>query len=205
MSNRLAHAVLGRSLDELPPQTRRLLLLLDKMAAEACARLEIERAEYRFSRREVRAYTGWSNTALKVHMQRLEELEYLLVHRGVRGQSFVFELVYDGEGKDGAPFVCGLIDLEKLGEKHAYDEKWSGQKAGWSGQNGERSGSSQPQVRGVSGLSQGDENGAEPHGSKAGSTSRVNGAENAYLGAESAPKSYVPISAPVIAMAARSR
>ena len=29
MANRLAQEVLGRSLDELPPQTRRLLLLMD--------------------------------------------------------------------------------------------------------------------------------------------------------------------------------
>jgi DNA primase len=30
-ANRLAHEVLGRSLDELPPQTRRLLLLIDEL------------------------------------------------------------------------------------------------------------------------------------------------------------------------------
>jgi len=30
-ANRLAHEVLGRSLDELPPQTRRLLLAIDEM------------------------------------------------------------------------------------------------------------------------------------------------------------------------------
>jgi len=29
VANRLAHAVLGRSLDELPPQTRRVLAALD--------------------------------------------------------------------------------------------------------------------------------------------------------------------------------
>jgi len=31
VANRLAHEVLGRSLDELPPQTRRLLLAVDEM------------------------------------------------------------------------------------------------------------------------------------------------------------------------------
>ena len=34
MANQLAHEVLGRSLDELPPQTRRLLLLIDEMVGE---------------------------------------------------------------------------------------------------------------------------------------------------------------------------
>jgi hypothetical protein len=36
-ANRLAHDVLGRCLDEMPPQTRRLLALLEKMVGERCA------------------------------------------------------------------------------------------------------------------------------------------------------------------------
>jgi DNA primase catalytic core len=58
MANRLAHEVLGRSLDELPPQTRRLLLLIDEMVREECKRLQMERGDFRFSRRDVRAFTG---------------------------------------------------------------------------------------------------------------------------------------------------
>ena len=46
----------------------------------------------------------------------MEELEYLLLHRGGRGQSFVYELLYDGNGKDGKPFLCGLIEVDKLRE-----------------------------------------------------------------------------------------
>ena len=41
-------------------------------------------------------------------------MEYLLVHRGSRGQSFVYELLYAGEGQDGQPFLMGLLDVEKL-------------------------------------------------------------------------------------------
>ena len=44
VANRLAHQVLGRSLDELPPQTRRLLLALDRMVGEVCEAQQI-RAE----------------------------------------------------------------------------------------------------------------------------------------------------------------
>jgi len=54
-------------------------------------------------------------------MHKLEELEYVLVHRGGRGQSFVYELLYDGAGGDGQPFLMGLIDLETL--KRTYDGK----------------------------------------------------------------------------------
>src|SRR5438132_3701622 len=44
-ANRLAHEVLGRSLDELPPQTRRLLLLVDEMASAECERQKMERGD----------------------------------------------------------------------------------------------------------------------------------------------------------------
>ncbi len=34
-----------------------------------------------------------------MHLHRLEELEYLLVHRGGRGQSFVYELLFERPGR----------------------------------------------------------------------------------------------------------
>lgn len=126
MANSLAHEVLGRSLDELPPQTRNLLLKIDSMVEDKVKRLKISRADYRFSRRTVREYTGWGNTQLKVHLSRLEDMEYLIVHRGGRGQSFCYELLYNGEGQDGKPFLSGLIDVERLKGKKRYDGKLSG-------------------------------------------------------------------------------
>ena len=146
-ANRLAHDVLGRTLDELPPQTRKLLTLIDKMVIEACQRRALQRADYRFSRREVREYTQWGNTQLKIHLKRLEELEYLLVHRGGRGQSFVYELLYDGNA-NGQPHLNGLIDIEML-KKHLYDEKKSGE-------NGKRPGASRGRVGPKSGDGRGE-------------------------------------------------
>jgi len=115
VANRLAHEVLGRSLDELPPQTRRLLMAVDEMVTAECEREKMERSDYRFSRRDVRAYTGWGDTQLKIHLHRLEELEYLLIHRGGRGQSIVYELVFTRPKGGGKPTLPGLIDIEKLG------------------------------------------------------------------------------------------
>jgi DNA primase catalytic core len=127
VANELAHEALGRSLDELSPQTRRLLELVASMVEAQCAALKITRTDYRFSRREVREHAGWSDFQVKMHMHKLEELEYVLVHRGGRGQSFVYELLYDGAGRDGKPFLMGLIDVEML--KRAYDEKKEHQKS----------------------------------------------------------------------------
>jgi DNA primase len=125
-ANRLAHETLGRCLDEMPPQTRGLLALIEREVAARCAAKKMERSDVRFTRRQVREVTGWSNTQLHVHLKRLEDLEYLLTHRADQGQGFVYELVYDGAGKDGRPFVCGLLDVEKLRAEHDYGAPRSG-------------------------------------------------------------------------------
>jgi DNA primase len=125
-ANRLAHEVLGRSLDELPPRTRRLLELIAEMVGG--------REDFRFSRRDVREHTGWGHTQLKVHLHRLEELEYLLVHRGGRGQSFVYELTFE-RGADDRPVLAGLIDVYDLNKSALKEEK---------------SGPGRPQVGGMS-------------------------------------------------------
>src|SRR5206468_287197 len=75
LANQLAHEVLGRTLDELPPQTRRLLGLIVAMVEETCRAQQVPRAAYRFSRRQVREYTRWGDTQLKIHLGRLTELE----------------------------------------------------------------------------------------------------------------------------------
>ena len=119
LANRLAHRVLGRSLDELAPQTRQLLMLLDRMVTEGCERERTTRRDFRFSRRAVREYTRWSLTQVHVQMSRLLEYEYVTQHRGGRGQSFEYELVYGGEGQRGEPFLAGLIDVEALAQAPA--------------------------------------------------------------------------------------
>jgi len=126
-ANKIAGEVLGRSLDELPPQTRQLLMIIERYVFESSQRLKIEKADFRFSRRNVREYCNWGNTRLVKHLERLEELEYLILHRGGRGQSFVYELLYEGNGKDGKPFMMGLIDVSQL--KSRYDSNLTPLKA----------------------------------------------------------------------------
>jgi len=156
VANRLTAEVLGRSLDELPPQTRRLLLLVDAMVAAECKRQRIERADYRFSRREVREVTGWGDTQLRLHLGRLEELEYLLAHRGGRGQSFVYELAFAIEGDGCKPVMAGLIDVEKLGG-YKYDGNFAGVNDRFAGLESENAGSKRGQNGGVAGGARGEE------------------------------------------------
>jgi DNA primase len=147
LAEELIKQVLGRSLDELPPQTRRLVLLIDDMVREQCEQLKMERTDYRFSRRDVRQYTGWSDPQVKRHLHKLEELEYLIVHRGERGQSFVYELYFERPTDPRQLFLPGLSDIGSVVRKLRscdYDENRDGQKA-------ELDGPGMPQVRAVFG------------------------------------------------------
>jgi hypothetical protein len=138
----LAHEVLGRSLDELPPQTRRLLHLLQKMVKGQCAEKQCQQKDYRFSRKEARDYIGFGDTQMKVHLARLVDLELVLAHRGHAG-SMGYELLYDGDGS-AIPHLCGLIDPQIF----AYDDTRSGV-------NETRSGVGRGAVGGVSPLGRG--------------------------------------------------
>lgn len=138
-ANRLAAAVLGQSLDELPPQTRRLLELLDGFVTRTTATDQVDRSVVRFTRRQLREELGWGDTQLKVHLARLVDLELVVAHR-VEGATFLYELAWNGAaGRDGGRFVVGLSDPNQptlpieSPETHAYDEGRSGFEGAWSG------------------------------------------------------------------------
>ena len=114
------------------------------MVLAGCERLNVAREYFRFSQREVRENTGYGNTQVKMHLRRLEELEYVIAHRQLRGQTFSYELAYDGKGKDGKPFFHGLLNIEILKQKYNYNQNRSGL-------NPDLSASSRPQVMPLSG------------------------------------------------------
>jgi len=142
IANRLAGEVLGRSLDELPPQTRRVLSLLNAWVTAECEEMACDRPDFRFTTREVRDALSLGQTQAKTHLARLVELEYLLVHRAVPGRPHVYELLYQGEGSDGQSFLPGLLDPAELAD--SYDAQRSGQNGDRSGLNPERSGGGRP-------------------------------------------------------------
>ena len=123
LANRIAHDVLGRSLDELPPQTRRLLTLIDGYVGAECQRQTVNRTDFHFSRRSLREAIAWGDTQLKIHLSRLAELEYLVTHR-TRTGGFEYELVYDVADGESALRFPGLADINAL--RCTYDGARSG-------------------------------------------------------------------------------
>ena len=139
LANQLAPEILGRSLDELPPQTRRLLgyireLVKKKQAVPAPI----------FSRKELRDLCGWSLTQVRVHLERLVELECLAIRHGRLGSQFAYELLLETDTPEAVAHI-GLIDTAKL--RHDYETKLAGGAAtltgfgrGVAGQNGHLAG-----------------------------------------------------------------
>jgi hypothetical protein len=186
LANRLAHEVLGRSLDELAPQTRRLLSHLDTLVAATAAADQVPRADVRLTRRAVREHCGWSDFQVRTHLDRLVGLEYVLVHRGGRGQSFVYELLWDGGGVDGRPHLAGLVDIETLTE----GPDPAATTGDFEGRNGDFEGPSSPHGAPIEGGSRSSRNGGRPAPSR---QRNSQSAGNAYQGNGS--RSHVPIAA----------
>jgi len=114
LANALAHEVLGRSLDELPPQTRRVLGVIEVMVEEECRARSIARTDARFTRRELRGRCGMSDAAVRIHLERLIAMEYVRPVAGRNGQRFEYELAFDGDVARSAPQMIGLIDVDAL-------------------------------------------------------------------------------------------
>lgn len=145
VANVICNAVLGQSLSDLTSQTKVLLKLIFEMVQKECEKQGIDQEVYRFTRRQIMEYTGWSLPQMKAYIPPLVELEYLILYKGRDRSRHLYELFYRGEGEKTEKFMLGLIDIEELKKKmkdqnydskdpknHDYDSNWSGQKANWS-------------------------------------------------------------------------
>jgi len=128
LANKLAAEVLGISLDELSPPSRRLLDQIREMVIKKSEEQDINPQEYTFTRRDIREYTGWSDTQVKRHINQLVDLEYIYSLMGSKGKEFKYELQYVEEVEPGKKFLSCLIDVDELAkeiekEKDAKQEK----------------------------------------------------------------------------------
>lgn len=167
-ASRLAHRVLGSSLDELPPGTRKLLVALHGYVTELAAKQGLDLCDVRFTRRELREGLQVGHTQLRLHLARLLEFEYLVVHRGGQGRRFAYELVFAGEGADGEPFVPGLTTTIPT----------------WRGQEGNLAGRVRPDSGPVAARVRGAENGPKATASQASSGSGSSTAKEGSIGTQ---------------------
>jgi hypothetical protein len=121
IANGLAAQVLSRSLDELPPQTRAFLDRLDAWIAARCATDGVRRTDFLFLARDAREATALGATQVKLHLRRLVDLEYVLVHRAPRGQGVSYELIVERAGAPDEAVAHGLRDVQSV----TYDSERS--------------------------------------------------------------------------------
>jgi hypothetical protein len=113
LANRIAPELLGRSLDELPPQTRRVLDEIKALVKDRCETEDLDLRTALFSRREIRDRLGWSVTQVRAHLERLRDIEYITARYGRPGSAYQYELLADPfDATEGDP--VGLLDPDKL-------------------------------------------------------------------------------------------
>ncbi len=102
IANKIAGKVLTRSHDELLPPVRNLHKELISMTNNNGAK---------FTRREIREHTGWSDYQIKTYLRQLVDLEYVgIISGGGKGNKCEYELLYQGNGNK----PMELIDVNLL-------------------------------------------------------------------------------------------
>ena len=110
LANQLAPEILGRSLDDLPPQSRRLLGIIRSLVEKRCKNEAIDMPQAHVTRRELCDASGWSYAQVRRHLHRLQELEYIVPrYSRINGR-----LAYELSDLPRDPEPIGLIDVEQL-------------------------------------------------------------------------------------------
>ena len=126
LANRLAVRVLGHNLDDVPSQTAELLRQIVSHVSDSSKDQGVEPGHVGFTRRWVRERTHWGDTQLKVHLRRLEELEYLRLRKSGHG-AYEYRLCGVEVHPDGT-LRAGLLAVSTLRKAHPkaqYRGTWS--------------------------------------------------------------------------------
>jgi DNA primase len=115
LANRLASEVLCEHVDSLMPQTRRLLCELRGYVTRRGQAEGLPPREVRFTQRQLREALERSDRAVRTHLSRLVQLEYVLVHRTGRGNQREYQLLVDaGDLQRSHLSRLGLADVKQL-------------------------------------------------------------------------------------------
>jgi DNA primase len=127
LADKLAAEVLSRSLDELPPGTRKLLDALHGYVAPRCETEGPDRDLVRFTRRQLREALPFGDTQLKVHLARLADYELVIPHRTASG-GFCYELAWHPAASTGD----AATTADRSGLKESRSAPGRGLVGGWS-------------------------------------------------------------------------
>ena len=116
LANRIADWALGRSIDELPGPTRRLLMELHDWIGTEARKLRIAPTDFIFNRRQAREALQWNTTWLRHQLEHLVAHEYVIPHGRGQGRLHRYSLLFDGRGREGQPSLLGLVDAASLVE-----------------------------------------------------------------------------------------
>ncbi len=122
LADRLAAEVLSRSLDELPPGTRKLLDAIAGYVARRCEAEGLDTDLVRFTRRQLRESLSFGDTQLKVHLARLADYELVIPHRLESG-GFCYELAW--QSGFGAHAVADAADAATITNRSGLEGHWS--------------------------------------------------------------------------------
>ncbi|MDI7237561.1 CHC2 zinc finger domain-containing protein [Leptospira santarosai] len=112
LASLLFSRIFGRNLEDLSAHTKRLLQEIDEYVEELCKTKGVMRSEIRLTRKEIRERTGVSDTRLRIHLKRLEELEYLYIRNTKQGTALEYELLWDKNADNGNDFYLGMRSAE---------------------------------------------------------------------------------------------
>jgi DNA primase len=113
LANRLSVELLGRSFGDLPPQTRRVYDTIKEIVRKQVESNATGQAAILFSRREIRDHLGWGITQIRLHLERLREMDLIALRSGRPGSRFQYELLADCRAPDPLNPI-GLTDARKL-------------------------------------------------------------------------------------------
>jgi len=105
IGNKLAVEILGKTLDELSIPARDLLELIDKMLSARLAEIVKKegkengtfKRDLTFTRRELREFSGWTNTRLHNHIKELVCMEYIVMESGRINSIQTYKMLFNGK------------------------------------------------------------------------------------------------------------
>jgi hypothetical protein len=116
LANELAHVVLGRSLDDLPPQPRRLLGLLWAVVKPWADTAEVTVSQFDWSLRQVLPHLPYGDSQLRYHLRVLTERDYVATYRPHAAEVLRYRLLLDEVPQERGHVCLGLADPATIGD-----------------------------------------------------------------------------------------